>query len=281
MSATLLQGQPVVDAMLQPLEAELENTTLAVVQVGGKPESNSYVKQLRNTAKRLPGLTVDHIGLAAHETLDALHLVMKDLNRRPEVAGYMLQLPLPSHLQERLQEVRHWIAPEKDIDLFGYTQRGVFLSEKRPGQLLPPTPYAVMKMLQHARFDVRGKVVVVVGDGMVGSMLKVMLGNDKATQIVCNEHTPDLASFVMRGDVVVGAAGVPNIITGDMLKPGAVAINVGMKWNEEKKIMEGDIDVDSVMDRASIVTPVKGGTGPATVAALVQNVFRAARMRKA
>ncbi len=278
MSAVLITGKPVVEAILAPLEQEQRESTLAVVQVGGRKESNSYVTQLTQTANRITQMTLEHHALDESASPEVLKAEMDELNQRPEIGGYMLQLPLPPHLQLRLQEVRDWIDPTKDIDVLGHGQRGIFLSEKRKGQILPPTPYAVMKMLQYHEVDVRGKIVTIVGDGMVGGMLKIMLGNDKATQIVCNETTQNLELMTRMGDVVVGASGVPNLITGDMVKKGAVVVNVGMKFNAGTGKMDGDVDVESVMERASMVTPIKGGTGPVTVAALVQNLFRAVRM---
>lgn len=263
--------------MLERLSGEQIQAGLAIVQVGDVPESASYVKQVHATAKRLPNLHVDHHRLHVATTRRELQEMMQSLNEDTSVSGYMLQLPLPPTLQEGLDEIRTWIAAEKDIDLLGHAQRGVFLSGKREGQLLPPTPYAVMKLLKHYEQDVRGKVVVVVGDGQVGSLLKVMLGNDKATQIVCNEHTPHLANFTKQGDIVVAATGIPDLITADMIQQDAVVVNVGMKFVEGA--MRGDVQIESVQERAAHVTPVTGGLGPVTVMALINNAFRAAKKR--
>jgi 5,10-methylene-tetrahydrofolate dehydrogenase/methenyl tetrahydrofolate cyclohydrolase len=281
MPAQLMLGKPVVEAILAPLEQEQVESTLAVVQVGGRKESNSYIKQLTKTAERITQMGLEHHLLDDSASPERLYQEITDLNRRPEVGGYMLQLPLPEHLQSRMNEIRSWIEPSKDLEVLGYTQRGMFFSEAVPGQLLPPTPYGVMKMLRVHQVNMRGKIAVIVGDGLVGEALKVMMGHDKLTQIVCNETTPDISSLTRMGDIVVGAAGVPNIVTGDMVKDGAVVINVGMKFNTDTNKMDGDIDVESVQQRASLVTPVMGGSGPVTVAALVQNLFRAVRLAKA
>lgn len=274
----MMLGKPVVDAMLDDLSEDRTEAGLTIVQVGELPESASYVKQVKKTAERIRNLRLTHLQLP--ETIDTgdLQGALMDLGTDRTVSGYMLQLPLPEHLQERLQEVRDWISPKKDIDLQGFEQRGIFLSGKQEGQLLPPTPYAVMKMLKHYRVDVRGRIAVIIGDGQVGGLLKVMMGNDKATQIVVNECTPDLASFTRQGDIVVGASGIPDLLTGDMIKDGAVVVNVGMKFMDGK--MRGDVDVESVAKRASKVTPILGGLGQVTVMALIQNALRAARKQQ-
>lgn len=267
-------GRPVVETMLEQLASKQMHAGLAIVQVGDVPESTSYVKQVHTTAKRLSNLHINHHHLPVTTTRRELEEMMRSLNEDTSVSGYMLQLPLPPPLQEGLDEIRTWIAAEKDIDLLGHAQRGVFLSGKREGQLLPPTPYAVMKLLKHYKQDVRGKIVVVVGDGQVGSLLKVMLGNDKATQIVCNEHTPHLADFTKQGDIVVAATGIPDLVTGDMIKQDAVVVNVGMKFVEGT--MRGDVQIESVQERAAHITPITAGLGPVTVMALINNAFRAA-----
>jgi|GEM_PF-2827147 len=275
MAAEMMYGKPVVDAMIDRLNEEKIDAGLTVVQVGSLPESSSYVTQVEKTADKLPHLGFEHAHLQESTTFEELQLIIRDLNRNPKVSGYMFQLPLPSKLQVRLDEIRKWISPDKDVDLIGHAQRGVFLSGKREGQLLPPTPYAVMKMLKMYQIDVMGKIAVIIGDGHVGSLLKIMMGNDKATQIVCNEHTPDLAHLTRQGDIVVAATGIPNIMNGSMIKEGAVVVNVGMKF--VNGTMMGDVDVDSVKEVASKVTPVSKGLGPVTVAALIQNTFRAAK----
>ncbi len=283
MSAQLMLGKPVVDAILGPLEQEQNESTLVVVQVGGRPESNSYVSQLTRTSKRIPQMKFEHHLLDGTISLDNLREEILDLNRRPDVGGYMLQLPLPDDLQIKMNEVRGWIDPLKDLEVLGHTQRGMFFSEVVPGQILPPTPYGVVKMLRVHNVDLRGKIAVIVGDGLVGEPLKIMMGHDKLTQIVCNETTPDLGAMTRIGDIVVSAVGkVPKLITGDMVKPGAVVINVGMmhKRGGAPNEFEGDIDVSSVQEVASMVTPILGGSGPVTVAALVQNLFRAIRIAK-
>lgn len=270
----MMPGKPVVDEILEGCKTGPEDTGLSIVQVGHLPESDSYVAQVEKTAKRVPNLYFQYDAVSEDASLRTLQDVLFSLNEDEGIHGYMLQMPLPPHLQEKFNMIREWINPRKDVDVLGYHTRGVLLSGKRPNQIVPPKPYAVMKILKHYKVDLRGKIVTVVGDGLVGGLLKIMLGNDSATQIICNEHTQNLAELTSIADVVVGASGVPNIIHGDMIKEGAVVVNVGMKEAADGT-MQGDVHVDSVTEKASLVTPIRGGLGPVTVAALIQNTFRA------
>jgi methylenetetrahydrofolate dehydrogenase (NADP+)/methenyltetrahydrofolate cyclohydrolase len=280
MSSQLIFGKPVVETMISDLAQQTIDVRLSVIQVGNAPESESYIKQLRTTAAKLTRLCIDTHQLRESTTLEELFGLMTMLNLDRSLSGYMLHLPLPPELQANLDRIRSWINAEQDIDMLGYTQRGKFFSEKRKGQILPPTPYAVMKMLKmylphrdDGKEPTYGKRVAIVGDGQIGSMLKHMLRNDCATQLVINDASHEPEELCRMADIIVGAAGVPDLITKDWIKEGAVVINVGMKFMNGK--MHGDIDVESVREKAAMVTPVLGGTGPVTVAALIQNAYRA------
>lgn len=278
MSAELLLGQPVVDAMIRNLPDDRGALNVGIIQIGRRPESDSYITQVDKTVGKVRGMRLDLRGLMDDCSPDELKREMTDMNRDPSLGGYMLQLPLPPHLQERLHLIRTWIAPQKDIDLLGYEQSGTLMYGKRADQLVPPTPYAVLKTLQHYGCDTRGKVMAIVGDGEVGSRLKIMVGNDKCNQIVLNETVEDLNRWTRQADIVVGAAGVPGIITDDSIKDGAVVVNVGVRFKEGK--LQGDVDVDSVLQKASKVTPRIGGLGPVTVMSLLQNVVRAVKKQR-
>lgn len=286
MPAQLMLGKPIVDSILESIQQEQTHPTLGIIQVGDQPESNSYITQAQRTVNKIR----DHMHLRLQKlseevTAKELRELMLDWNADPAMDGYMLLQPLTRHLEDIFQEIRRWINPKKDVDLLGFEQRGVFLSGKLEGQMLPPTPYAVIKCIRHFRDsiedNIKGKTVTVVGDGKVGSMLKVMLGNDGATQIMCNEHTPPtkFKELVGLGDIVVGAAdNAADIITADMIKEGAVVINVGMK--KVGDTFKGNVLVDdAMMERASKVTPILGGLGPVTVVALMRNTCKAARMK--
>lgn len=278
MSKKLMFGQPVADAMRAQLLKEGIPATVGIVQVGELPESTSYVKQVQRTSKTIFELVVQHRqlyeGIASCELENHLH----ELNDAKDVAGYMVQLPLPRHLMGVLYRLRNIISPGKDVDHLGYEHGGGLFHERQPNQIVPPTPYAVMKLLRHYNVETRGKMMAIVGDGEVGRRLKVMAGNDMANQIVLNETVADLSLWTSQADIVVSAAGIPKLITAKHIREGAVVVGVGMKVVDGK--IQSDIDVDSVLEKAALVTPRVGGLGPVTVMALLQNVVRAARRKK-
>ncbi len=275
----MMLGQPVVDSMIQHLPKEGFSTNVGIIQVGSRPECNSYIMQVDKTVPKVPGMKLDLRRLQEDCSPEGLQREMADLNRDPAIGGYMLQLPLPPHLMEQLQIIRQWIDADKDIDLLGYEASGTLLYGKRKEQIVPPTPYAVLKTLQYYGCSTSGRVMAIVGDGEVGSRLKIMVGNDKCNHIVLNETVEDLNRWTRQADIVVGCAGVPDLITGDSIREGAVVVNVGVKFKDGK--LHGDVDVDSVSQKASKVTPRIGGLGPVTVMSLLQNVQRAARRQKA
>jgi methylenetetrahydrofolate dehydrogenase (NADP+)/methenyltetrahydrofolate cyclohydrolase len=279
MPAELMLGQNVVDAMRSAMADEGLKTGVGILQVGRRPESESYIMQVRRTIASVPGMSLDHRALPKECTLDDLHAAMDAMNEDDAVSGYMLQLPLSPALQAQMQRVREWIAPDKDIDLLGYEQSGVLLYGKQREQLVPPTPYAVLKLLDFYRVEKKGKMMAIVGDGEVGGRLKVMAGHDKVNQIVLNETVANLDHWTRQADIVVAAAGVPGIIHGGNICEGAVVVNVGVRFKDGK--LQGDVDVNSVMEKASMVTPRIGGLGPVTVMALLQNAVRAARRKSA
>ena len=278
MSADMMLGQPVVESMIRQLPEDGLETNVGIIQVGKRPESNSYITQVQKTVGKVPGMKLDLQTLDEECSPEDLRAAMRNFNRDANVGGYMLQLPLPPHLMSRLQTIRSWIDADNDIDLLGYEASGALLYGKIPNQIVPPTPYAVLKTLQFYGCDTRGKVMAIVGDGEVGSRLKVMAGNDKCNQIVLNETVRDLHHWTRQADIVVGAAGVPGLITADGIQEGAVVVNVGVKFQDGK--LHGDVDVDSVQGKASKVTPRVGGLGPVTVMSLLQNTQRAARRKQ-
>jgi methylenetetrahydrofolate dehydrogenase (NADP+) / methenyltetrahydrofolate cyclohydrolase len=276
MPTNILHGQPVVDAMLEKRKNE-KPVTLGIFE-GMNDEAQSYMTQLRKTAEDMP-VNIHPFRMTAATTWEDLHDMMMAWNKDPDIDGYFVQTPLPEHLKGIEHDFSLWIAPGKDIDVQGPEQRGN-VYEKKKGQILPPTPFAVMKMLKHYGIGVRGKIATVIGDGNVGRLLKVMLGNDGATQVMTNVDTPPEAIpiFTRMSDIVVGAAPVPDQITGDMIKPGATVINVGMERIENK--WHGNIHVPSVQEVAGNVSKVLGGLGPVTVASLIEMVFRARDLKR-
>ena len=194
------------------------------------------------------------------------------LNRDPSVHGILVQLPLPRHMDS--SQVIEAIAPEKDVDGFHVASAGA-LMVGRPG-FWPCTPYGCMKMLESIGYDLKGKHAVVIGrSNIVGKPMAMMLLGKNATVTICHSATRDLKAMTLQADVVVAAVGKRNVLTADMVKPGAVVIDVGMNRNDEGKLC-GDVDFEGVRQVAGWITPVPGGVGPMTRAMLLVNTIEAA-----
>ena len=271
MPALILDGKEVsrqILAALKPRVAALD-PKLAVVLVGDNAESESYVKQkikscdlvgMRHEIKRLP----------ASLTLPALLGEIDGLNADPDVSGFIVQLPLPAHLQEHVPQVIRAIDPAKDVDGFtAYNLGKMFLS--REFEHLPPaTPGGVTDLLDHYGLAVAGKHAVVIGrSNIAGKPLAIMLLNRGATVTVCHKGTPDIAAFTRMADMLVTAAGVPGLVTADMVQGGVVVIDIGLTRTEGG--LKGDVDFEGVKRKATAITPVPGGVGPMTVARLIKN----------
>jgi methylenetetrahydrofolate dehydrogenase (NADP+)/methenyltetrahydrofolate cyclohydrolase len=207
----------------------------------------------------------------------ALLARIEALNLDPQVHGILVQLPLPKHMDS--QKVIETIAPAKDVDGFHVVNAGS-LMVGRPG-FWPCTPHGCLKMLEHIGVDLRGKHAVVIGrSNIVGKPMAMMLLQKNATVTVCHSGTADLAAMTRQADVIVAAVGKRNVLTADMIKPGAVVIDVGMNTNEQGKLC-GDVDFAAVREVAGWITPVPGGVGPMTRAMLLVNTIEAAERQRA
>ncbi len=248
---------------------------LAVVLVGDDPASAVYVRNkvkdceeagIRSVLDRLPAQTSEQ----------ALLTRIDELNRDPSIHGILVQLPLPGHLDERL--VIESIAPEKDVDGFHVSNAGALMTGSP--RFRPCTPYGVMKMLEAAGVKLAGAEAVVVGrSNIVGKPQAMLLLQESATVTICHSRTRDLTEHTRRADVLIAAVGKAQMITGDMIKPGAVVIDVGMNRipagpNAGK--LCGDVDFESASKVAGAITPVPGGVGPMTRAMLLVNTMEAA-----
>jgi methylenetetrahydrofolate dehydrogenase (NADP+) / methenyltetrahydrofolate cyclohydrolase len=244
---------------------------LAVVLVGDNPASQVYV---RNKVKAcadngLHSVMEKHPADMSEEALLAL---VDKLNKDPSIHGILVQLPLPAHMDA--QKVIEAISPEKDVDGFHIASAGA-LMVGRPG-FWPCTPYGCMKMLESIGYSFKGKHAVVIGrSNIVGKPMALMLLQQNATVTICHSGTKDLKAMTLQADVIVAAVGKRNVLTADMVKPGAVVIDVGMNRNDEGKLC-GDVDFDGVSDVASYITPVPGGVGPMTITMLLVNTIEAA-----
>jgi methylenetetrahydrofolate dehydrogenase (NADP+)/methenyltetrahydrofolate cyclohydrolase len=194
------------------------------------------------------------------------------LNNDPTIHGILVQLPLPAHMDAH--KVIETISPAKDVDGFHVASAGA-LMVGQPG-FWPCTPYGCMKMLESIGYNLRGKHAVVIGrSNIVGKPMALMLLQQNATVTVCHSATPDLKAMTLQADVIVAAVGKRNVLTADMVKPGAVVLDVGMNRNDEGKLC-GDVDFDGVSQVASHITPVPGGVGPMTITMLMVNTLESA-----
>ena len=248
---------------------------LAVVLVGDNPASQLYVKN-KVKACQDNGL---HSVLDQHPaTLSEAALLARvdALNNDPSIHGILVQLPLPRHINA--QKVIEAIAPAKDVDGFHVASAGA-LMVGQPG-FWPCTPYGCMKMLESLNdgkgYDLNGKHAVVIGrSNIVGKPMALMLLQKNATVTICHSATPDLKAMTLQADMIVAAVGKRNVVTADMVKPGAVVIDVGMNRDEDGKLC-GDVDFDGVSQVAGYITPVPGGVGPMTITMLLVNTLEAA-----
>ena len=244
---------------------------LAVVLVGDNPASQVYV---RNKVKACEDSGLHSVLERYPATLGEAELLgrVDALNRDPAIHGILVQLPLPAHIDAH--KVIEAISPAKDVDGFHVASAGA-LMVGQPG-FWPCTPYGCMKMLEDIGYDLRGKHAVVIGrSNIVGKPMALMLLQKNATVTVCHSATKDLKAMTLQADVVVAAVGQRHVLTADMVKPGAVVIDVGMNRNEDGKLC-GDVDFEGVREVAGYITPVPGGVGPMTITMLLVNTLEAA-----
>ena len=244
---------------------------LAVIMVGVHPASQVYV---RNKVKACEDSGLHSLLEQYPETLPEAELLARiaALNQDPAIHGILVQLPLPAHIDAH--KVIEAISPAKDVDGFHVASAGA-LMVGQPG-FWPCTPYGCMKMLESISYDLRGKHAVVIGrSNIVGKPMALMLLQKNATVTVCHSATKDLKAMTLQADVIVAAVGKRNVLTADMVKPGAVVIVVGMNRNEEGKLC-GDVDFEGVRQVAGYITPVPGGVGPMTITMLLVNTLQAA-----
>jgi methylenetetrahydrofolate dehydrogenase (NADP+)/methenyltetrahydrofolate cyclohydrolase len=253
------------------LKAQGITPGLAVLLVGDNQASQVYV---RNKVKACADAGL-HSVLERYEadlTEAALLARIDALNKDPAIHGILVQLPVPKHIDAN--KVIEAIAPEKDVDGFHIASAGA-LMVGQPG-FLPCTPYGCMKMLESIDYDLRGKHAVVIGrSNIVGKPMAMLLLQKNATVTICHSGTKDLKAMTLQADVIVAAVGKVNVLTADMVKPGAVVIDVGMNRNAEGKLC-GDVDYAGVREVAGHITPVPGGVGPMTITMLLVNTLESA-----
>ena len=253
---------------------------LAVILVGDNPASVSYVTAKKKACAEA-GMLSREIRLPAETTEEELVARVKELNADPEIHGILVQLPVPKHIRDKA--VIDAIAPEKDVD--GFTPVNVGKMMIGDECFLPCTPHGIIKLIEFSGMDIRGKHAVVIGrSNIVGKPVAALLARKEtnATVTLCHTGTPDVAHFTRDADIVVVAAGRPNTLTGDMLKDGAVVIDVGVNripddTNPKGFRLVGDADFESCSKVAGAITPVPGGVGPMTITMLLWNTLESAR----
>jgi len=245
-----------------------------VVIVGNDPASRVYVNSKKKACEDL-GMYSREYALPEDTTEEELLKLVYELNNDDEINGILVQLPLPKHLDEKL--IINNILPEKDVDAFHPVNVGKIMIGDF--DFLPCTPAGVMELIKETGIDISGKECVVIGrSNIVGKPQAMLMLHKNATVTICHSKTKDLKEVVKRADIVIAAVGIANMVTKDMIKEGAIVIDVGMNRLENGKLC-GDVDFESVSEVASYITPVPGGVGPMTIAMLMQNTLTAAKIK--
>lgn len=278
MSAVLLDGKALAARKKEEIRekcAQLPRQPgLAVIMVGENPASKIYVANKEKDCVACGIVCIDHHLPEATTQAELLNLVRR-MNTNSEVDGILVQLPLPAHLHER--EIIEAIAPDKDVDAFHPENVGRIM--QGTGYYLPCTPAGIMELLHAYDIDPKGKHCVVLGrSNIVGKPMAMLLLHADATVTVCHSKTGNLKEQCLQADILISAVGKRGLITADMVRPGAVVIDVAMNRREDGKLC-GDVDFEAVCEKASFITPVPGGVGPMTRAMLMENTYKAAKCR--
>ena len=286
---TLINGKETGQKIQQQIKLEVNalnnkgiEPCLAVILVGDDPASQVYVRNKKRTCGELGILSVEH-KLPAQTSQDDLESLVKKLNEDSCVHGILCQFPLPQGLNE--ERVIHTISTDKDVD--GLHPFNVGLLATGKPRFISCTPWGVMQLLKYAGIDTEGKHAVVLGrSNLVGRPLSILLSEKSAncTVTVCHSRTKNLASVTSQADILVAAIGRPEYVTADMVKPGAVVIDVGINRIEDPSVAKGyrlvgDVAFEATAEKAEAITPVPGGVGPMTIAMLMANTVNAARFQ--
>ena len=248
---------------------------LAVILVGNDPASSTYVNSKHKSCETA-GIYSEVHTKDESITQEELLALIEDMNNNPKLDGILVQLPLPKHIDTTT--VLEAINPLKDVDGFHPYNVGRMVSNL--DSFLPATPFGVMRMFEEYGIELSGKNVVVIGSSdIVGKPMASLLINAKATVTVCNSRTKDLKAHTKNADIVVIAVGVPHLLKADMIKDGAVVIDVGINRLDSGKLT-GDADFEDCKDKCSFITPVPGGVGPMTIGMLLKNTLKASKLRQ-
>ena len=278
--ATIIDGKALAAKVKESVKQEAESLArkpgLAVIIVGNNPASRVYVNSKRKDCEEC-GFLSEEYALPEETKQEELIALIGELNAREDIDGILCQLPLPDGIDE--EAVLMAISPEKDVDGFHPMNMGALLVGKEG--FLPCTPYGIMEMLEEYGIDPKGKRCVVIGrSNIVGKPMALLLLQKHGTVTICHSRTQNLGDICREADILVAAVGKLHMVTADMIKPGAVVIDVAMNRNEAGKLC-GDVDYDDAEKVASAITPVPGGVGPMTRAMLMKNTLLAAQKHQA
>lgn len=277
--ANIINGKLVAEEVKNNVRTEVEqlkksgiDICLAVVLVGNDPASKVYVRNKKLACEKV-GIISKEILFDENISQTELVSAIKDLNNDNQINGILVQLPLPKHLDEK--EIIRSIDPMKDVDAFHPVNVGKIMIGEY--DFLPCTPAGIVDLIDSTGVDICGKNCVVVGrSNIVGKPMTMLLLNRHGTVTVCHSKTNNLIDFTKNADILVAAVGIANFITADMVKPGAVVIDVGINRMQDGSLC-GDVDFSNVEKVAGYITPVPGGVGPMTIAKLMENTLRAAK----
>ena len=289
MTAQIIDGKATAEKVREEVRQgvlKMKETTgyvpgLATVLVGEDPASATYVRSKQRTCEALGIRSVGH-KLPADATQEEVQALVAELNADPTINGILVQLPLPGHIDE--EAILNTIDLEKDVDGFHPINIGRLAMKGRDPLFIPCTPAGCIRLLEEYGIEMNGAEAVIVGrSNIVGLPVAMLLQKANATVTICHSRTKDLAAHTRNADIVVAAIGRTEMITGDMLKPGAAVIDVGINQKEDPTRergyrLVGDVEFDSAKEVAGYITPVPGGVGPMTIAMLMQNTLRAAEI---
>ncbi len=272
----VLKGKDIADMMKIDMNADLQKLrklnvipTLKVIVIGDDPAASSYVKMVQRRVDK-DGIEVEILSFNTDVTEDELCEVIKKLNYDSRVNGILIQMPLPKHIDK--DKVVELIDPNKDVDGFHMHNAGKLYMGK--DALYPCTPYGIVHMLEYSGIEIEGKNVVVIGRSLVvGRPLAMLLLEKNATVTICHSRTVDLSNITKQADILIAAAGKKHMVNSNMVKRGAVVIDVGIHATEGG--ITGDVDFDDVINVAGMITPVPGGVGTTTLATLSWNTIKA------
>lgn len=280
--AIIVDGNKIAETILNNLKervVELKKRNiqpaLAVVIVGQDRPSHTYVKKKGESAQNIG---VDFFKYDFPEDIDKETLISRiwEIQTEHDLSGLIVQLPLPANLSKFTREIVNQINPEIDVDCLTYGALGRVLMGA--SELAPPTPGAILEILKFHNIDLTGKEICLVGRGeLIGKPLAAILNNQPVTVTVCGRSTKDLAAYTKKADIIITGVGKKDILTSDMIKEGAVVVDAGVCFVEGK--MYGDINFESISQKAALVVPTPGGVGPITVAKLLENTVKSAEAR--